>query len=282
MHLDFAGGTPQAWLRNQQQDAQPLNEYVALMSAVTSKLPKQMMADQDVRKSLVNSFIPEVRDLMLRRNAYWVTDRQGGYPSPEEIYRAAYEVSDFQKALDANPYSAPDIDQAMYPQYPRINSRTSVQHDRVNSPPQSQQILALVNDPNTPLYMPFEIDHDMLNDVMPGSNTCQPDPNAVFTHQYDRPMQEEYFCGLIRDVNKLDITTSSDLQICLRKISQWFGELAQNTWFASQFKTAAKQAIQNVRTGIDRNTQNKCWNCGESGHLKANCPQPRKRLTDHR
>ena len=113
MHLDFAGGTPQAWLRNQQQDAQPLNEYVALMSAVTSKLPKQMMADQDVRKSLVNSFIPEVRDLMLRRNAYWVTDRQGGYPSQEEIYRAAYEVADFQKALDANPYSAPDIDQAM-------------------------------------------------------------------------------------------------------------------------------------------------------------------------
>mmetsp|Transcript_43282 Transcript_43282/g.90642 ORF Transcript_43282/g.90642 Transcript_43282/m.90642 type:complete len:641 (-) Transcript_43282:892-2814(-) len=284
MSRDLHGGTPQAWLRAQLQDGQPLNEYIALMSAVLNILPKQLLHDQDVRKTLVDSFDPDVRSLMLRHNTHWVLNPLGGgYPEPADIFRAAYAVHQFQQALDNGPNLSADIDQASLPLYPRINGSAPAP---LNTPPQGRspnpQVYALVNDPSAVLYMPFNIDTAMLQDVLPPAVPWQPDPNAVFSHPSDRNMQEEYFCGVITDLNKLDITTSSDLQLCLRKISQWFGELAQNTWFASQFKTAAKQAIQNVRTGIDRTRQQQCWNCGEVGHLKANCPLPKKRLTDYR
>ncbi len=77
------------------------------MSAVFNNLPPHIVRDQDVRKTLVNSFDPGLRDPMLRRNPLWVLDHQAGYP-------------------------------------------------------------------------PFDIDQDMLQDVLPPSSPCQPDPNAMF------------------------------------------------------------------------------------------------------
>jgi hypothetical protein len=94
--------------------------------------------------------------------------------------------------------------------------------------------------------------------------------------------QEEYLCGALTEVNKLDISNVPDLQACLRTVSLWLEQLANSTWPARGFANATSLAAHNVQTKVSRQQQGLCWNCGEAGHLKAQCPKPKQRLTDNR
>ena len=129
--------------------------------------------------------------------------------------------------------------------------------------------------------MPFNIDHELLNDIMPPPHPCHPDPNAVF-YPGEQQVQQEYLCGLVSDVNQLDITSTADLQLCLRKLAQWLEHLHNPKFTASHYKGAVRQAMENVKAGVDRQRAGQCWNCGEAGHHKEQCPKPAKRLSDHR
>ena len=92
--------------------------------------------------------------------------------------------------------------------------------------------------------------------------------------------EEEFLTGALKEVNGLDIQKEPDLQLCMRKVAKWLEALANGTWPANNFRNFTYQAANNVQTRVHRHMQGRCWNCGEEGHNKAQCPKPRQRLTD--
>jgi hypothetical protein len=58
-------------------------------------------------------------------------------------------------------------------------------------------------------------------------------------------------------------------------------QLTSQTWPAKGFQQAAYHAAHNVHDKVHRHQQGLCWNCGEPGHVKAQCKKPHKRLTGH-
>jgi hypothetical protein len=155
----------------------------------------------------------------------------GGFPALEDYIKATNSVHHFQQALD----DGPDTEQ---PRFDRAGAMIgSIM--MLNNPPQSRspitQKYVFVNYTVRLRMCPSTLTlYNMLQAVLPPAVPWQPDPNSIFSHPTHRHMQEEYFWGVVKDFNAMDITTSSlkDMQLCLRKLSQWFLELSQNCLFA--------------------------------------------------
>jgi hypothetical protein len=99
-----------------------------------------------------------------------------------------------------------------------------------------------------------------------------------------RAQQEEYvFCKFaLSEVNKLDIQTNRDLQICLGEVAEWLTKLFQDTCPAKGFQKTLYHTAHNVQNKVLRQQQGLCWACGDPGHLKGNCPHKSRRLSSYR
>jgi hypothetical protein len=248
IQLDLGTSSHLDFIQKQRQGPRTITQHITVLRAFTDTIPSDVQNTQDFRKALFYTFNYRVHQHLAQLNADWKTKNR--YPDATALYKAACEADRFFDDVD-------EVDEGEIHSTPRV--------------------LAIQNSPLTSKV--WNIDQHLLHDLYPEGRGWGPDyaldPEPCF-------QQEEYLCGALMEVNKLDITNAPDLQICLRTVAKCLDQLSNGTWPARGFSNATSRAAHNVQAKVDRQQQGLCWNCGEPGHLKAQCPKPHKRLTDHR
>jgi hypothetical protein len=248
IQLDLGTSSYLDFIQKQHQGNRTVTQHITQLRVFTDIIPSDVQHTQDFRKAMFQSFNYRVQQHLAHLNADWKTRNR--YPDATELYQAACDADRFFAGVD-------EVDEGKLHPAPRV--------------------LAIQNSPRPARV--WNIDQHLLQALCPEGSAWGPDyaldPEPCL-------QQEEYLCGALMEVNKLDITNAPDLQVCLRTVAKWLEQLGNGTWPARGFATATSRAAQNVQTKVGRQQQGLCWNCGAPGHLKAQCPKPHKRLTDHR
>ncbi len=218
-----------------------------MLRVFTDIIPPDVQNTQDFRKALFNSFSFPIQQHLTELNPEWKTRHR--FPEATTLYKEAFKAARFLAADDNDDGG---------------ESGTS-------------RVLAIQNSPQQGRV--WNIDQQLLQDLYPAHLHWGPDYAMEPTPCFE---QEEYLCGVLTEVNKLDISNGPDLQACLRTVARWLEQVSNSTWPARGFANATTRAANNVQAKVLLQQQGHCWNCGEAGHLKAQCTKPKRRLTDHR
>jgi hypothetical protein len=88
-------------------------------------------------------------------------------------------------------------------------------------------------------------------------------------------------CAMVREMNQHEpkSTDPQALDALLKHLRAMVFHVSQ---FCPGFNHQLQQVLNNKLLSIEDVRQNRCWNCGEPGHIKANCPKGhRKFSTEH-
>jgi hypothetical protein len=304
--LEFQGDIIAYLARNKQADDEPLASFHATLSAIQYAFPDEV-TQLPVLLKLFESYADEFQMGYLSRH---VAPPHDTNLTLDRLMQRMGEIDKNLQYAKQRAQRGSTSSPAQWPLHQRNGQPTSAPVCALLHDPYASN-LAGQQGPSFPSSALFTVRSDSTQPALPGGTTRAAQPPAsvlavelaydwtvpntkdVFAHAFEHREQEAWkrqsssmpvenevatVMLITKQLNDPQFEPLDDNQIdtCLQMVRF---AIHQHATICPGFKRQLQQLLENKTRALEMSRNKECWNCGQLGHMRAQCPRPRRHFS---